>query len=345
MSSKLRIGMIGCGEIAYKASGESILAASNAEMVVGMDPVEHVARSFGETYGTEATTNLDAVLGRPDVDAVMISTPHYTHAPLAIAAAKAGKHVMVEKPMACTLEQADAMLAACREAGVLLSVNLVTRYAPGAGKAKALIEQGAIGKIVAIQFHGAADKPDSYWTGGYTGRVQTEWRKLKEQSGGGILIMNFVHDIDRLRYVTGLEAVRVYAEYGTYATDVEVEDFITLSIRYDNGAIGNLLAASCARGNESTGDRIYGTDGQIVFDRRGLRVYTHNEVEGLMPGTWNEIEMPRIDSRRVFIERFAQAVMEGRTPDIPGEEGRKTLEIIYAAYRSGELHQPLSLPL
>jgi predicted dehydrogenase len=237
------------------------------------------------------------------------------------------------------------MIEACKEAGVLLTVNLVSRYDPGAVKAKALIEQGAIGKVVAIKFHGASNKPDSYWTGGYTGRVRTEWRKFKEQSGGGILIMNYVHDIDRLRYVTGLEAIRVYAEFDTYATDVEVEDWITLSIRYDNGAIGNLLASSCARGNESTGNRIYGTDGQIVFGRGKLGVYSNVDVDGLEKGAWNEIEMPRIDARQVFIERFARAVFEGGTPDIPGEEGRKTLEVIYAAYRSGETYRPVALPL
>jgi UDP-N-acetyl-2-amino-2-deoxyglucuronate dehydrogenase len=345
VSGKLRIGVIGCGEIAYSATGKSIQAAHNAEMVTGVDPVEHVARSFGETYDIETTTNLDAVLASPEVDAVVISTPHYTHAPLTIAAAKAGKHVMVEKPIACTLEQADAMIAACKEAGVLLTVNLVTRYDPGAVKAKELIERGAIGTVTAIQFHGAGNKPDSYWSGGYSGRVQTEWRRFKAQSGGGILIMNFVHDIDRLRYVTGLEAVRVYAEYDTFATDVEVEDWITLSMRYENGAIGNLLASSCAKGNESTGDRIYGTAGQIGFGRGVLRVYTDLDVEGLEQGAWNEIELPRVETRQVFIERFAQAVHEGKAPDIPGEEGRKTLEVIYAAYRSGETHQPVPLPM
>jgi predicted dehydrogenase len=345
MSDKLRIAMIGCGEIAYKATGRSIQATGNAEMVTGVDPVEHVARSYGETYGIETTTNLESVLSSSEVDAVVISTPHYTHAPLAIAAAKAGKHVMVEKPIACTLEQADAMIAACKEAGVTLAVNLVSRYDPGAVKARELIAGGAIGKVVALKFHGASNKADSYWTGGFTGRVQTMWRKLKAQSGGGILIMNFVHDIDRLRYITGLEAVRVYAEYDTFNTNVEVEDWITVSIRYDNGAIGNLLATSCARGGESTGNRIYGTDGQITFGRGVLRVYTDLQIEGLDQGSWNEIELPRVDTRQIFIERFAQAVAERTTPDIPGEEGRKTLEVIYAAYRSGETHQPIDLPL
>jgi predicted dehydrogenase len=314
-------------------------------MVTGVDPVEHVARSFGETYNIETTTDLESVLSSDEVEAVIVSTPHYLHAPLGIAAARAGKHVMVEKPIACTLEQADALIAACREEGVLLSVCLVSRYTPEAVRAKVLIEQGAIGRITALKFHGASNKADSYWTGGFTGRVQTTWRKSKLESGGGILIMNFVHDIDRLRYITGLEAVRVYAEHDTFNTDTEVEDWITVSIRYDNGALGTLLASSCARGGESTGNRIYGTEGQIVFGRGGMRVYTDLEVEGLERGAWTEISLPRVDTRQVYLERFAQAVRSGTPPDIPGEQGRKTLETIVAAYQSGETHMPVTLPL
>ncbi|GAH10423.1 unnamed protein product, partial [marine sediment metagenome] len=84
MPKKLRIGMIGCGEIAYMATAKSILNSSNAKMMIGMDPVKHIARSFGEIYGIKATTQLDDVLNDSDIDAVMISTPHYLHAPLAI---------------------------------------------------------------------------------------------------------------------------------------------------------------------------------------------------------------------------------------------------------------------
>lgn len=344
MSSELRIGMIGCGEIAYKATAKSIQAAENARMVIGMDPVEHVAQSFGETYDVEATTRTEDVLSRSDVDAVVISAPHYLHEPLTIQAAEAGKHVMVEKPIACNVKQADAMIDACAKAGVKLAVNLVSRYTGAAIRAKELIEQGAIGKVLALKFHVAADKKETYWTQGYSGRVQTDWRTLKEKSGGGILMMNLVHDIDRMRYITGLEAVRVYSEYDTFLTDVEVEDFITVSIRYDNGALGNILASSCARGGEGTGNRIYGADGQLLFGSN-LRVFTTRNVEGLEQGRWNEVEVPSMDGRRIFVERFADAVFANQPPEIPGEEGRKTLEVIEAAYLSGERCEPVTLPL
>jgi len=343
MSNTLRIGMIGCGEIAYKATGQSVADCPNAVIVAAMDTVADVARSFADKFGGEPTTDAAALMARDDVDAVLISAPHFLHAPLTTQAAEAGKHVLVEKPMACTTEQANDMIAACADAGVLLSVLLPSRYSGSTVRAKELIEAGALGRILGIKFHVAANKPDSYWTGGYTQRVETDWRKSKEGSGGGILIMNLVHEIDALRYATGLEATRVYAEYDTYLTDTEVEDFITVSIRYNNGAIGDIMATSCARGGQGTGTRIYGSEGQMTFGRP-LRVYTEADIDGLEKGSWTDVDTPRGDGRRTLIERFADAVFSGGAAEVPGEEGRDTLDLIYAAYRSGETQAPVSLP-
>ncbi|MEO2003326.1 MAG: Gfo/Idh/MocA family oxidoreductase [Candidatus Poribacteria bacterium] len=343
MAETLRIGMIGCGEIAYKATGQAVADCSNATIVAAMDTVADIAKSFTEKFGGEATTDAAEVMARDDVDAVLISVPHFLHAPLAIQAAEAGKHVLVEKPIACTTEQAKDMIAACSDAGVLLSVLLPSRYSGSTIRAKELVEAGALGKILALKFHVAANKLDSYWTGGYTQRVRTDWRKSKENSGGGVLIMNLVHDIDAVRYATGLEAIRIYAEYDTFMTDTEVEDFITVSIRYDNGAIGDIMASSCVRGGEGGGTRIYGSEGQMAFGRP-LRVFTEADIDGLERGAWTDVDTPRGDGRATLIERFAEAVFAGTAPEVPGEEGRNTLDLIYAAYRSGETHTPVTVP-
>jgi predicted dehydrogenase len=204
---------------------------------------------------------------------------------------------------------------------------------------------------------GDANKPESYWTGGYSGRVQTEWRKRKAEAGGGILIMNYVYDIYRLRYLTGLEVQRVFAEYGNYRTKgIEVEDFITLTLRYTNGALGSLTASSCApgaqasgiRGTKASGNRIYGTQGQIVFDQGSLLVYAECDVNGLKGGEWSTLEFSPEEARRTYVtyfERFAEAVFRGEPVDIPAEEGRRDLEVMLAAYRSGETHCAIELPL
>lgn len=248
--------------------------------------------------------------------------------------------------MACTLSQADHMIEACREAGVHLSVNMVARYETSTIKAKELVAQGAIGQIIGLQFHVMADKPESYWTGGYSGRVKTEWRKYWQLSGGGILVMNLVHEIDRLRYITGLEMVQVLGQYDTFCTEVEVEDYIAAIYRYDNGAIGTVTATSCAPGKGSCGSRIIGTEGQIVLGggevpistsrATGLNVFTRKQIRGLPRERWTELPVAEGRSpRQVYTEQFAEAVFTGQWPEISGEEGRKTLEVILATYQAG----------
>ncbi len=357
MSRKLRFGMIGLGEIAYKSTGELLQRTPNVEMVVGMDPVEHVAHSYEERFHIPCSTNLADVLDDPSVDAVVISTPHNLHVPLGVQAAEAGKHVIVEKPMATSLDDADTLITVCEQAGVLCSSKEGgIRYQPATTKAKELIEQGAIGDVMATQIFGASNKPESYWTGGYTGRVQTTWRKSKTESGGGILIMNYIYDVDRLRYMTGLEVTRVFAEYDTYRTSVEVEDFIAITLRYTNGALGTLMASSCApgasklgaRGTRAVGNRIFGTAGQIVFDKNDLLVYSDNDVEGLTQGEWTIFSFPpgaNNDAYITYFERFADAVFNSQAPDIPCEEGRRNLEVLLAAYESGQTHGPINLPM
>jgi predicted dehydrogenase len=357
VSDTLGFGLIGLGEIAYKSTGGLLERTPGVRMVVGMDPVPEMAETYADHFGIPCSTSIDDVLDHPDVDAVIISTPHNLHAPLGIEAAKAGKHVIVEKPMATTLADADALIAACAEAGVLCSSKEGgVRYQPATAKARELIQAGAIGEVMATQVFGASNKPGSYWTGGYTGRVQTTWRKSKAESGGGILIMNYIYDIYRLRYVTGLEVSRVFAEYSTYRTPVEVEDFIAVTLRYTNGALGTFMAGSCApgarksgiRGTRAAGNRIFGTAGQIVFQDNDLLVYTDEEVEGLETGAWTEITFDEELKRRAYVtyfERFAAAVRENRTPDVPCEEGRRNLEILLAAYASGQRSLPVDLPM
>ncbi len=354
-NEKLGFGLIGLGEIAYKATGKLLQRTQRAEMIAGVDPVPHIAASYEETYHIPCSTDLQDVLGRPDVDAVIISTPHHLHVPLGIQAAEAGKHVIVEKPMATTLEDADALIQACREAGVLCSAKEGgVRYQPSTLQARELISQGAIGDVMAIHIHGASNKPDSYWTGGYTNRVQTTWRKSKVEAGGGILIMNYIYDIYRIRAITDLEIVRVYAEYDTYRTPVEVEDFITVSFRLSNGALGTLVASSCApgaskqgmRGTRAVGNRVFGTEGQLVFAGNQLLVYTEREIPGLAQGAWTELSFPPEGMQEAYVtyfDRFAEAAFNGGALEIPAEEGRRDLAVILAAYESGRTHAPVTL--
>lgn len=344
MPDKLRIGMIGCGEISVQTA-KGIAAASNAEHVMVMDVSERVARDLGATYGVPHTTDVAALLANPQVDAIYIAVPHYLHAPLTLQAIAAGKHVLVEKPIATTLADADAMIAAAREAGRALAVAYHAQVDETCRRIKALIAEGAIGKVIGTRIVARADKPESYWHGGFTGRIETDWRVSKAKAGGGVLIMNTVHDLNTIRFMTGLEATRVYCEYDTYATPVEVEDYIAATYRYDNGAIGTLEAGSAIRGRDPNGahNRIYGEEGQIILSNPP-KIFVTRERAGLPAGAWQELPAAPRKDRIAMVEGFAGAVLAGETPPVRGEDGRAALEIIAAAYQSGQEHQAVTLP-
>jgi predicted dehydrogenase len=341
MDEKLRIGMIGCGEIAVQTA-KGLGAARRARHVMVMDVDARVAGDLRETYGVPHTTSVDALLANPEVDAVYIAVPHYLHAPLALQALRAGKHVLVEKPIATTLEDADRMIATAREGGRTLSVAYSAQVEPEMRAVHDLIARGDIGQVTGTRIVLRSDKPESYWTGGFTGRIQTDWRSNLQKAGGGVLIMNTVHDLNTLRYVTGLEVTRVYAEMDTFSfTNTEVEDFIALTYRYQNGAIGTLEALSAVPGRDPLREvnRVYGTKGQVLLGDPP-RFYTRET------GEWRDVPFEAEDGvlgRTQIVDGFASAVLEGRPPPVAAEDGRAALEVIVAAYRSAREHAPVEI--
>src|SRR5579875_930730 len=175
----VRIGMIGCGEIAA-AMAKGIQAAEHAAIAAVMDVNEGMARDLGTTYGVPWSCDAAELLAREDVDAVYIAVPHYLHAPLTVQAAQAGKHVLCEKPIATTLADADRMIAACAEAGVFLSIAFDAQITPAYQRLHALVMEGAIGDVIGTRIVALIDKPASYWSSGWSGRIATDWRTSRE---------------------------------------------------------------------------------------------------------------------------------------------------------------------
>ncbi|MFO7898898.1 MAG: Gfo/Idh/MocA family oxidoreductase [Planctomycetota bacterium] len=338
----LRLGLVSCGEIALKHQ-KAIDGVDEAEVVACMDIHEPVARDMAERCDCPCFTDLGALVAEDAVEAVLISTPHYLHAPQTIQAARAGKHVMVEKPIATTEEDATAMIRECRQAGVRLKTIFPQRYQRSVVKARELIRAGVIGDVRLLTLFSIGHKEDSYWRGGFTGRVTTDWRRSKEKAGGGFLIMNFVHNIDCMRFVTGLEAETVYADYDTFATPVEVEDAIVATVRYENGALGAIVGTTFAAGGGVRSDVIIGTRGQIEMGNP-LRVYLSEPAEGMAANEWLELPCERIDARGESVREFAEAVRAGRDPDITGEDGRSALRVCLAAYEAGAAKAPVRVP-
>jgi len=254
----------------------------------------------------------------------------------------------VEKPIACDLTQADAMIDAADAAGLKLNVLYPIRFGFPCEKARELFAGGAIGKLTAVHLSFMFEKPAHYWTGGYSGRAKTHWRLSKAKSGGGITLMNMSHNLDSLVHILDLRPLRIYAEYDTLRTPgAEVEDFMAFVMRLDGGAIVSLEASSVAPGRESFGDRIYGESGQLHLRGKSLRVYLGEPWEDLPAGEWIELEAPadHREGRRRHVEDFAKAVLEDAAPPVPGRQGRRALEIVRGAYLSMQRGRPLTFPV
>ena len=302
------------------------------------------------------TTSSKSLLGGDAVDAVYIAVPHNQLAPLATQALQAGKHALVEKPMALSLPEADALIALAEARGLGLGVNFDLRQSAQARQARAWVRAGAIGAIgaiVAVRIQTFIDKPASYWQAGYSGRWVSSWRTRRAQAGGGVVLMNSSHQLDCVRFVTGLEVTSVSGEVGTMSAPVpmEVEDMASASLRFNNGAIGSLMAGAHLAGPEPGSERIeiygalgqlrvpslYGDDPVTIFLRRPWADPELAATE-LPSNEWHRLPHTPAHIYRGTVDAFARAVQHGEAPSPNGRDARAVLAIILGLYRSSEQH-------
>lgn len=340
---KIRFAIVGCGRIAPKHA-ESIAALPEAELVAVCDILPEQAQNFADKYGAKPYTNYLEMLQRSDIDVVTIATPSGLHAEIGIAAAEAGKHVLVEKPMAMTLKTADALIAACRKAGVKLGVIHQNRFNASIKLLRKALEDGRFGKLTHGQATVRWNRNDNYY-------IQAPWRGTKLQDGG-VLMNQSIHNIDLLQWTFGpVESVFGYT--ATFMRKIEMEDMGAAVIKFKSGAIGIIEAASTIypKNIEETLN-VFGETGSVIVG--GIAV---NRIEVWeMPDSEKEKEeifaSQQVDPPNVYgfghrelISDLIHAIWEDREPAIPGEEGRKALEIILAIYKCQETKEPVMFPM
>lgn len=332
--------MVGCGEIST-AYIPAVQAQTDAAVTWCADVSEFQAKRMGESFGLPWTTDVDAAIVDERTDAVIIAVPHGLHAELTLKAAAAGKHVMCDKPVETNREAALSMIEGCKTAGVKLGINLASRYQPFAKAAKDLLDRKVIGEIICTKTSAYANKPEEYWQTGWMEGGNTSWRASKKMAGGGIGIMNMTHEIDRMLYCTGRKIVHMKGESDTFLAKVEVEDTLAAVWRYDNGAIGVLVAGSNMLGGGHEPTRVFGTHGQMEL-WQPVRVFTTREDTEFAPNEWHEIEgtRERIENNYIpYIADFIRAVREDTDPPITGEDGFRILDAILGIYDSSETGQ------
>ena len=227
----LRIGLLGVGligrrhlEIAGRAVGCGIVAAAD---------LAASARSVVEDAGARFYTNHLELLARERLDGVIIATPNSAHASVGVACAEAGLPMLVEKPLADSVESARALLVAAEAAGVNVAVGHHRRFDPSVEATKSMLDAGELGELTAMQCTWALRKDDDYYN--------ADWR-ISRAGGGGPGLINLIHDIDLMRHFGG-NIARVYAELGNRARALEVEDTIAATIRFTSGAVGSFVTS------------------------------------------------------------------------------------------------------
>jgi predicted dehydrogenase len=252
----VRWGIIGCGDVARKRVAEAIQSDSNSKLVAVCRRNEEKLRQFSSEFHVPvATTSADELIQSPDIDAVYIATPVNLHRPQTIAAAKAGKHVLVEKPMAMSVTECDEMISACVLANVRLGVAYYRPFYPVIRRMRDLIEANEIGRVLSVSATTCTPFAINPGEDGY-------WRVVPETGGGGALMDIGSHRLDLFLRMFG-PVIDVKAQCGTVAADYQADDVSTLALRFASGIHGVL---HCCFGSTCDPDEfaILGTQGRLV---------------------------------------------------------------------------------
>lgn len=334
----LRVAVVGGGDIGVR-NANSVKAASNATIAAVCDINPQVLRTLSRSFSAPGVAEYDALLKRDDVDAVLLSLPHFLHEPFTLQAARAGKHILLEKPLGVDLASATSIVQGCADAGVRLTVNFSFRYIPTVQFVKHLLAEGILGEFAGVQISLFQYKGARYWAGGYTQRASDDWRTTWEKAGGGILINTVCHSIDYVRFAVEREISHVHAEYGTFASPIEVEDSLVATFRYDNSAIGSVNATSIWRAAKHDEVRLWGTHGSLIIHNNSLMtLFPSKRYQNVEPGREHKIsKVPSNDYTSRWIDRFAYAVLNDEPHEIDGLDGWVNNATIEAAYRSREL--------
>jgi predicted dehydrogenase len=333
----VNVGIIGAGGVSffhhegYKAAGATVLAIAD----VNKTALEGRQKQWGIPDGYADYHDL---LAREDVEAVSVCLPNALHHPATIAAARAGKHVLCEKPISLSLEQAREMIAECDKAGVVLQVGHHLRTNAFAMKAHELIRNGTLGRITYVRLRQAHD-----WGGNTT--VRDSFGKLAS-SGGGTLLDNGCHMMDLARYLGG-DVREVHARTATLGFEIEVEDTSVVSLEFANGALGTVENAWTATGWEE-GFWVYGTRGALEYtNRTGVKEMRH--VQRYAAGTgWTDPDVTvhrygGLDPHSVGVIAFLEAIRGERQVVCTGQDGLEAVRLVLASYESARERKPVTM--
>lgn len=349
-NGKVRLGIIGCGWAANDLYGPILQFMHKGQLIAVMDVNEERARATQERYSVPRFyTNLDDLLDDKNIDAIMVLTPPHHHLRPAVAAAKAGKHVYCEKPMAPTIEQADGMISACKENGVKLMIAFMKRFNPSFRQVKDLIEEKRLGQVFELR---------ARWDNARVGGPSGEAYRLTLESGGGFLQEDGSHPIDICRWWLG-DVCEVSAHVMIVAPEHHpTEDVACVVMRHKSGALSTLHTTMLTHATGEENYEVFGTHGTLVMrwpfhstpalEPAFIHLYENSNTRtDLTPGRpWNPMHKVRENWQYLLeLEHFCECVINDEEPYTTGADGRAVVEIINAAYLSSHTGEKVKLPL
>lgn len=337
---KMKVGVIGCGSIARKRHLIEYWANKSAEITAVCDIDETRANDMAEKYGAKAFTCFEDLLKLEEIDAINICLPNDLHAPVSIAALNAGKHVLCEKPMATSLEEAEEMINIAEKNKKTLMIAHNQRFVTSHQKAKQLIESGELGKVYSFRTSFGHPGPEGWSIDG-----RASWFFNKEQAVIGALGDLGVHKSDLIRYLLG-EVSEVGAFVETSAKDdTEVDDNAVVILKMESGVIGTIAASwSYIASDNST--VIYGENAILrLEDDPDYSLVVQYKTGEVVKYELDKIQTndPGGQSNSRVIDHFIESILANIAPLITGEEGKKSLEVILAALDSMESKRIMNL--
>lgn len=333
MYEQIRFAVLGCGRISSK-HGWSIsqLQSHGARIVAACDVVESRVQRFTSEYGGRAYRDYQEMLKQEDIDVVAVCLPSGLHSTIGQEVAKAGKHVLMEKPISLRLEDADALIRTCEQCNVQLCVVLQNRFNPPMQQLHKIINEDRLGKLLLTNVTVRWFRPQSYYDDGWHGTWEMD---------GGAMMNQCIHHIDAMRWLLG-EVDSLTAYTGTLAHNIEVEDTGIAIIKFKNGAMGVIEGSTITYPENLEGSiAIFGTRGSVKVGGTALNRRVIWKVEGEIEEEKTILSSETIDPPTVYgfshrdqYLEFMTAIREGRSSVTNGYEARKSLEIVRAIYDS-----------